>query len=214
MVSRHPGPPPVLRLAGPRALLVELADLATVRTFYAEAQRRRRDGRLPAVCDVVPAARTILFDGLDDPAGLAADLLSWRPPAQPAGPGRQVVVPTRYDGPDLAEVARCWEMTAAEVVAVHTGAVHEVAFLGFAPGFAYLTGLPAGRTVPRRPRPRSVVPAGAVGLADCYTGIYPRPSPGGWQLVGRTDLRLWDTDREPAALLTPGVRVRFVEVPG
>ena len=89
-----------------------------------------------------------------------------------------------------------------------------VAFVGFAPGFAYCTGLPPELAVPRLDRPRARVPAGAVGLAGEYTGVYPTASPGGWRLVGRTDARLWDTDRDEPALLTPGTRVRFVEVSG
>lgn len=89
-----------------------------------------------------------------------------------------------------------------------------MAFCGFAPGFGYLTGLPADRAVPRRATPRAAVPPGAVAVAGEYTGVYPRSSPGGWQLLGHTDLVLWDADREPPALLRPGARVWFVPVPG
>ncbi|MDH6710251.1 KipI family sensor histidine kinase inhibitor [Kitasatospora sp. MAA19] len=92
---------------------------------------------------------------------------------------------------------------------IHTGPEYVVAFCGFAPGFGYLTGLPPAYEVPRRATPRSSVPAGSVALAGRYTGVYPRSSPGGWQLLGRTGLALWDTGRDPAALLAPGVRVRF-----
>lgn len=120
-------------------------------------------------------------------------------------------VPTVYDGADLGDVARLWDMTTEEVVATHTGTTHTVAFCGFAPGFAYCAGL--GREVPRLASPRPRVPAGSVGLAGPFTGVYPTASPGGWRLVGRTRLRLWDSAATPPALLTPGTVVRFVAVP-
>ena len=121
-------------------------------------------------------------------------------------------VPTRYDGPDLEAVARLWEMTTAEVVRTHTGTEMVVAFCGFAPGFAYCTGLPERLSVPRLDTPRTRVPVGSVGLAGSFTGVYPTASPGGWQLLGRTDLTLWDPSRPEPATLSPGTRVRFVEV--
>jgi KipI family sensor histidine kinase inhibitor len=185
-------------------VLVEVADTGEAQAIYEQARRHR-----VLASDVVPGARTVLFDGVEDPAALADQVRRWplAPPASAEGP--LVEVPTRYDGADLAEVARCWQMTPAEVVAAHTGTTFQVAFCGFAPGFAYCTGLPM--TVPRRASPRPQVPAGAVGLADEFTGIYPSASPGGWQLIGRTDLRVWDTDRDPPAMLSPGTRVRFVE---
>ncbi len=100
-------------------------------------------------------------------------------------------------------------LTEAEVVAAHTGQTWTVAFCGFAPGFGYLVGVDDRLRVPRRAQPRTSVPAGAVGLADAFAGIYPRSGPGGWQLLGRTEAVLWDLDRDPPALLRPGVRVRF-----
>ena len=124
---------------------------------------------------------------------------------------RLVELSTTYDGDDLDDVARRWDMTTDEAVATHTGTEFVVAFVGFAPGFAYCTGLPAELAVPRLDRPRPKVPAGSVGLAGEYTGVYPTASPGGWRLVGRTDAALWDADRDEPALLTPGTRVRFVE---
>ncbi len=117
-----------------------------------------------------------------------------------------------YDGPDLEEVARLTRMTPAEVVAAHTGTAWRVAFGGFAPGFAYLVGGDPRLDVPRRDSSRPKVPAGAVGLAGGYSGVYPRSSPGGWQLLGTTDAVLWDVDRDPPALLAPGSTVRFVAV--
>lgn len=195
---------------GDHALLVELADSAETAALHAELLRRRGAGTLPEVREIVPAARTVLLDGVADPASLGALLTHWElPPVDPhAGPA--VELPVRYDGPDLANVAALWGVSAQEAVRIHTAAEFRVAFCGFAPGFGYLTGLPEGRAVPRRTTPRTSVPAGSVGLAGPYTGVYPRSSPGGWQLIGTTDAVLWDTDREPAALLMPGTRVRFV----
>jgi KipI family sensor histidine kinase inhibitor len=129
--------------------------------------------------------------------------------AAPSFHEQEIVV--RYDGPDLDEVARLTGLTHAEVVAAHTGTPWRVAFGGFAPGFAYLVGGDPRLHVPRRERPRPSVPAGSVGLAGEFSGVYPRSSPGGWQLVGTTDAVLWDADREPPALLSPGTTVRFVD---
>jgi KipI family sensor histidine kinase inhibitor len=95
------------------------------------------------------------------------------------------------------------------VAEAHAGAEYVVGFIGFAPGFAYLTGLDERLHVPRRESPRTKVPAGAVAIADRFTAVYPRPSPGGWQLIGHTDVELWDVERDPPARLTPGTRVRF-----
>ena len=161
--------------------------------------------------DVVPAARTVLVDGL---SGLSVDdvvAAAGRAAARDADEGALVEVPTTYDGDDLDVVARHGGMTRDEVVATHTGTDFVVAFCGFAPGFAYLAGLPGDLAVPRLDSPRPRVPAGSVAVAGEYTGVYPRSSPGGWLLLGRTDLVLWDTDADPPALLVPGTRVRFVE---
>ena len=125
---------------------------------------------------------------------------------------RSVELPVVFDGPDLDEVARLAGRSTRDVVAGLTSAELTVAFGGFAPGFGYLTGLPEFLHVPRRATPRTRVPAGAVGLAGPFAGAYPRASPGGWQLVGRTDVVLFDVDRDPPALLTPGTRVRFRRV--
>jgi len=114
-----------------------------------------------------------------------------------------------YDGPDLDDVAVLTKLSVEQIVALHTGRELTVAFCGFAPGFAYLSGLPKDLQVSRRDEPRTRVPAGSVGLAGDRTGVYPRESPGGWQLIGRTDVVLWDLERDPPALLRPGLRVRF-----
>lgn len=199
--------------AGPHAILLDLPDQNTVRRYYAEAERRRAAGQLPGeVRDVIPAARTILFDGISDPTGLSRDIHTWAPATPDPRAQRRVEVPVTYTGPDLEDVARLWGMTQAEVVNTHASSTHEVAFLGFAPGFAYITGIGESRSVPRRPHPRTSVPAGSVALAAEFTGIYPRSSPGGWQLIGHTDLTLWDPDQEPASTLTPGTLVTFSPV--
>jgi KipI family sensor histidine kinase inhibitor len=194
---------------GADALLVEVDDTATATALYREARSRTGSGALE-VRDLVPAARTLLLDGLADPDAVAEDLLGWRPRPPDAEQGSTVEVPTRYDGADLDAVAKHWGMSTAEVVATHTGTDFVVAFCGFSPGFAYCTGLPAELSVPRHDTPRSRVPAGSVGLAGEFTGIYPTASPGGWQLLGSTDLTLWDPDRDVPATLPPGTRVRFV----
>ncbi|GGM01980.1 5-oxoprolinase subunit B family protein [Micromonospora yangpuensis] len=137
---------------------------------------------------------------------------SAEPQPTSAGPGAGwlVEVPTEWNGPDLAAVAEHWRTGVPEVIRRLTGTEFRVAFCGFAPGFAYLTGLPAEQAVPRRATPRTRVPAGSVALAGPYAGIYPTESPGGWQLVGRTDLPLFDVHADPPARLTPGTRVRLV----
>ena len=193
-----------LRRFGRDHLLVEVDDAEQALAVYDEARRRGVEAS-----DMVAAARTVLFEGVRDVDALAASLPSWRRTTAWAA-GDLVEVPTTYDGEDLDDVARRWDMTRDEVVATHTGTEQVVAFCGFAPGFPYCTGLPERLAVPRLDSPRTRVPAGSVGLAGPFTGIYPTASPGGWRLVGRTDLVLWDADRDPPATLAPGTRVRFV----
>jgi KipI family sensor histidine kinase inhibitor len=195
---------------GRTALLVELGDLDEVMGLY-----RALSAAPPAgVVDLVPAARTLLvsFDprqaSFDD---LSAAVKRTDPAAAPASAGAVVDLTVSYTGPDLEEVAALTGLTRPEVVRRHTAADYVVAFCGFAPGFAYLTGGDPALNVPRRASPRTTVPAGAVGLAGEFTGVYPRPSPGGWQLIGSTEAPLWDLRRDPPALLVPGTRVRFVD---
>ena len=197
---------------GAGAVLVELDDQDAVLALHAEIGRRRAAGWAPSLADVVPAARTILLDGVADRAAVERELRGWdvAPAAAPDGPG--VEIACRYDGEDLPEVARAWRVSEREAARIHAGTRFRVAFCGFAPGFAYLTGLGQRHAVPRRPTPRTAVPAGSVALADTYTGVYPRSSPGGWQIIGRTDADLWDPGRDPPALLAPGTQVRFVDV--
>ncbi|MGW0556465.1 5-oxoprolinase subunit PxpB [Streptomyces sp. NPDC002926] len=195
---------------GDRALLIELKDGDEAGALHAELLRRRAAGTLPAILEIVPAARTVLLDGLDEPGRFAQELAEWEVPALQGRVQDAIEVPVRYDGPDLADVAALWQVAEEDVADIHSAAEFRVAFCGFAPGFGYLTGLPQPYAVPRRATPRTSVPAGAVALAGPFTGVYPRSSPGGWQLIGTTDTVLWDPAREPAALLSPGTRVRFV----
>lgn len=192
-------------------MLVEVDDTETVLALQAEVLRRRSNAWAPGLRDLVPAARTLLLDGVD-PAAVANEIPTWELSPLPPVDGPVTEIGCHYDGPDIAEVARQWRVDVADVVRVHTSAVHTVAFCGFAPGFAYMTGIGDGRSVARRASPRTAVPAGSVALAGVYTGIYPQRSPGGWQLIGRTDAKPWDPSRDPPALLTPGRRVRFVDL--
>lgn len=198
-----------LRRCGTDAVLVEVGspgEVEAVRAAVAAAD-------LPDVVELVPAARTVLV--VTRPGGLRAvrEVLATADLAHgDAADGAEVVIPVRYDGPDLDLVAETAGLTAAEVVELHAGASYRVAFCGFAPGFAYLTGLPEPLRQPRLDSPRTRVPAGSVGVAGEYTAAYPRATPGGWRLVGRTDAPLFDPRRAAPALLTPGDRVRFEAV--
>ncbi|GAA3880456.1 allophanate hydrolase subunit 1 [Saccharothrix violaceirubra] len=171
-----------------------------------EAVRRAvRD--VAGVVEVVPAARTVLVVG--GGAGVRAVLADLDPSDVDEAPAREVVLPVVYDGPDLDLVAATAGITADEVVRLHVEARYRVAFCGFAPGFAYLTGLPDVLHQARLETPRTKVPRGAVGIAGEYTAAYPRATPGGWRLIGRTDAPLFDPDGRAPALLTPGDHVRF-----
>jgi KipI family sensor histidine kinase inhibitor len=192
---------------GDRALLVEVADLAAVSAVRAALEATP----LPGQRELVPAARTVLVLLDRAPADTDVAVLRRLRPTSSDGPdpGPVVEVPVVFDGPDLGAVADLTGRSVPALVGELTGRELTVAFGGFAPGFGYLTGLPADLHVPRRATPRTRVPAGAVGLAGPFAGIYPTASPGGWQLVGRTDVVLFDVDRDPPALLRPGARVRL-----
>lgn len=192
-----------LLLYGPRAVLAEFDTLAEVMASSAAW----RTAQLPGVVDVVPAARTVLVvhDGSFDAALLVpADSL-----ASPTSSGPVITLDVDYDGEDLADAAAACALQVDELIATHTGAVYTAAFCGFMPGFSYLVGSPPALHLPRRHTPRTRVPAGSVAIAAEFTGVYPRESPGGWHLLGRTDAVLWDDARDPAALLPPGATVRF-----
>jgi KipI family sensor histidine kinase inhibitor len=199
-----------VRRAGQHGLLVECADPAEVADTYAEL--RRRAGEL-GVVDIVPAARSVLLDGLVDAAAVAELIADWSATPGAAGLGHAGVIeiPVTYDGPDLAEVARQWDVSTDEVIHRHRATEFVVAFCGFAPGFAYCTGLPAELSVRRRAEPRAKVLPGSVALAGEFTSVYPSASPGGWQLIGTTTTPVWRPEDERPALLEPGTRVRFVD---
>jgi KipI family sensor histidine kinase inhibitor len=201
------GAAPLVLPCGDRALLVELPAGGDVRGLAAALER----APLPGQEELVPAARTVLVRLDRAPTDLDLAALRRLRPVRPAElPVRDaVVLDVMFDGPDLTEVAALTGRTTDDVVAALTAAELTVAFGGFAPGFGYLTGLPADLHVPRRATPRTRVPVGSVALAGPYAGVYPRASPGGWQLVGRTDAVLFDVDRDPPALLAPGTTVRF-----
>lgn len=170
----------------------------------------------PHVLEVVPGMNnlTIVFDPLEaDVQALAVELaVAWERASSTRLAAREVEIPVRYggeNGPDLAAVAEHAGLTADEVVRRHANAEYIVFFLGFQPGFAYLGGLDESLHTRRRDVPRLEVPAGSVGIGGAQTGIYPAASPGGWQLIGRTALALFDPTRSPPTLLQPGDRVRF-----
>jgi KipI family sensor histidine kinase inhibitor len=165
------------------------------------------------VVEVVPGWQTVLvvFAGPTDVKAVTK-AIGGLEPAPEVRKATTLVIEVRYDGPDLAEVATHAGMTSTEVVQRHTAPTYTVAFLGFQPGFPYLAGMDPSLRTPRKTTPRTSVPTGAVGIADDVTGIYPQSSPGGWQLIGHTDVVLFDASADPPALLAPGDRVRFVAV--
>lgn len=193
-------------------MLIEAGDPQLVPALTATAVDRRRHGALPSGAEIVAGVCTVLIDGVDDPASLRAQIAGWALVDAGSAAGGVVEIPVVYDGPDLADVAAHWGMTRAEARRTHATLDFTVAFVGFAPGFAYLSGLPAELAVPRLARPRERVPAGSVAVADRYGAVYPLATPGGWRLLGTTTTVLWDLHREPPALLTAGSRVRFVDV--
>jgi KipI family sensor histidine kinase inhibitor len=196
------------RRVGEHALFVEVANPWEAQAIYAVVRDAVSSGSMPAPRDVVPAARTVLLDGVR-PDAWRVFLSAPEIRAGAAPVGKEVRVPVRYDGPDLGEVAAAWGCDARDVPRLHQATSYVVAFCGFAPGFAYCLGDQPRHPVPRRADPRTRIPAGSVGLAGEYCGIYPGEMPGGWQVVGTTDLVLFDAEREQPALLEPGDRVLF-----
>ena len=214
-----------MRPVGDHALLLELPDNASVQVTARIARERFGD----QLTEVVPGHETLLLvwdEGLDDAAALmpnlkalAGDASAFKLDIRAVGnePPPVVTVPVVYDGADLEAIAASLASSREDVVELHSGAEYTVAFMGFSPGFPYLVaedGDEVGRllSLPRLGTPRTEVPAGSVAVAAGYCGIYPRSSPGGWNLVGRTDAVLFDAQRDPPSLLQPGTRVRFEPV--
>ena len=196
--------------SGSTALLVELDGLEEVLGLYAALAEDVPNG----VVDMVPAARTLLL--VTDPAVTSLSAVedvvrATEPRTDLGGWGDLVEIPVTYDGEDLEEAAQLLGCDVPGLVRRHTAAEWTVAFCGFVPGFGYLTSTDWSAEVPRRSSPRTKVPPGSVALAGEFRGVYPRESPGGWQLIGRTGLAVFDLARDPAAMLRPGVRVRFVD---
>ena len=196
--------------ASRRHLLVECADLTATMALHHSLEA----ADLPGVTELIPAARSVLLSF--DPRITGAERLErairgLEGCESASSVPRHVSIPVTYDGEDLAEVADLLNVSPAEVVGRHQAATWEVAFAGFAPGFGYLAGDDELFSVPRRSTPRTRVPVGSVALAGEFTGVYPRSSPGGWQLIGRTEATLWDLDRQPPALFVPGTIVTFTD---
>ncbi|MFX1673582.1 5-oxoprolinase subunit PxpB [Paraburkholderia sp. A2WS-5] len=212
-------PVPRIYFLGDEALVCEASPPATLevqrRIWAVAAQVRGWD----AVREVVPGMNnlTITFDALSTRANALAAALetAWHDAEgapEAAFEGREVEIPVSYGGaagPDLGAVAQHTGLAPADVAARHAAGIYTVFFLGFQPGFAYLGGLDAALHTPRRRAPRLAVPTGSVGIGGEQTGIYPAQAPGGWQLIGRTALTLFDPARNPPTLLMPGDRVRF-----
>lgn len=192
-------------------LLVELADLDETLALFASLQADPVGG----IEDMVPAARTLMIrfrperTSAEKLAGAIAtrDLSAKIPPSD-----NLVEIPVRYDGEDLGDVAALTGLSVEDVIRRHTESTFTVAFCGFAPGFGYLVGGDPALQVPRRQSPRTKIPAGSVALAGAFSGVYPQASPGGWQIIGTTPLKMWDLSRDPPALFQPGYRVRFYDL--
>ena len=194
----------------PDCTLIELPDLASTLALFDALEA----AALPEVAELIPAARTVMLrlrPGYSLDAALLARLRALPPaPRRNADAGAAIEIPVTYDGEDLADVARLMQLSTAEVIAAHQAANWQVAFCGFAPGFAYLTCDDPRFDLPRRASPRPRIPAGSVALAGRFGGVYPQASPGGWQLIGWSPLRLFDPQRHPATLLRAGSRLRFI----
>jgi KipI family sensor histidine kinase inhibitor len=195
------------------ALLIELDDLDSALALFDALS----NDPIPGVGELIPGARTILVSyrpSAVTPQRIARSALARDLSNRVTGESALIDIPVRYNGEDLAEVASLLGVSTEAVVAMHTGGEYSVGFTGFAPGFAYLSGGHPDLDVPRRQTPRTRIPAGSVALAGTFSGVYPRESPGGWQLIGTTEVPMWDLDRERPAMLLPGDRVRFVDVTG
>jgi len=228
-MSDAAGPDLAIEPLGETALLLRFGKGLdpTVNARVHTAAAALRAAQLPGLVDLAPAYATLALY-YEPVAWLEGNgSQPWRtfeaavravlatPPAEGTHAPRVVEVPVCYGGdfgPDLDALASHAKLAAADVIARHTAATYTVAMLGFAPGFPYLFGLDPALEMPRRASPRTHVPAGSVAIGGAQTGIYPSELPGGWQLIGRTPLTLFDARRDPPSLLTPGDRVRFVAI--
>ncbi|MGY6268344.1 5-oxoprolinase subunit PxpB [Achromobacter denitrificans] len=227
-LSKSPSPAETswrIQPQGDRCLIVSFGDRidASVGRTCLAAAGKLRDARLPGVTDVVPSFVAVAVHyrpdehgapGYAQLAGRIERLLADGIQADATG-GREVDIPVCYGGehgPDLAEVAQAAGLTPEEIIQLHSGPRSMVFMLGFAPGHAYLGVHDEKLNIPRRPSPRTAVPAGAVAVANRQTVIYPNRLPGGWNIIGATPLTMFDPSREPAALLQPGDSVRFVPI--
>ncbi|WBU56094.1 urea amidolyase family protein [Paracoccus sediminicola] len=197
--------------AGESGVLIHLDNLDQVLALHASLQ----DSPPAGIVEMVPAAETlmIIFDRrMTTAERLAAAIASRNVQGSAQGSGRVVEIPVRYDGQDLDDVASLTGLSRDEVIARHTGTNWRAAFAGFAPGFCYLSGGDRALEVPRRSSPRTAIPPGSVALAGLFSAVYPKESPGGWQIIGTTPQPMWDLDRDPPAWLMPGDEVRFVDL--
>jgi KipI family sensor histidine kinase inhibitor len=192
-------------------LLVELADLDETLALFASLEADPVDG----IMDMVPAARTLMIRFRPErltAAKLAGEIAIRDLSARIAPSDRLVEIPVNYDGEDLGDVSELTGLSVENVIRRHTESTFTVAFCGFAPGFGYLVGGDPMLQVPRRQSPRTKIPAGSVALAGAFSGVYPQNSPGGWQIIGTTQDKMWDLARDPPALFQPGYRVRFFDL--
>jgi KipI family sensor histidine kinase inhibitor len=206
-----------LSYVGDTALMVELGCLDDVLRMHAALSASRDRGEPSGIEDLIPAERTILVLFARDrirPEEVRDWVARTRPAQARGSAGEEIELPVHYEGEDLDDVGELTGLGPQGVIDAHTGTPWTVAFTGFAPGFGYLVGGDGRLRVPRLASPRIRVPAGAVALAGHYSAVYPRVSPGGWRLIGRTSTEVWDAGADPPALLRPGVRVRFTPSDG
>jgi KipI family sensor histidine kinase inhibitor len=193
------------RSLGPQACLFEVGNPRRAASLASWLR-----ARCPGIVDIVPAATTVLCDGVTDWQDLHVAVSSWGASDVHVQIPGILEIPVCYDGPDLRAIAQMWGMSPAEAVIRHQELEFVGVFCGFSPGFTYLAGLPAEFRVARLDTPRARVPPGSVAIADEWCAVYPSPTPGGWRILGTTPLRLWDQGRAEPALIAPGQRVRFV----
>jgi len=215
-------PEPLFRIMGDKALIVELGEGIDqeVNEWVRRVALAAEEAPLEGVQEIVPTYRSLLL--LYDPLKVGTEVLkgwilqiSQRAREVAIPEAKTVTIPVLYGGeygPDLEWVARYHGIPPEEVVRLHTGRVYRVYMIGFVPGFPYMGEVAEEIATPRRETPRTSIPAGSVGIAQRQTGIYPVESPGGWQIIGRTPLKLFDPEREPPSLLRMGDRVRFVSI--